>query len=97
VGDSVPVLPIDVAVWQQHRIDDTMRYLRRSARGSFPQRGYPHELLMAHEHAKLSGLEIELLESELLQELAAREPRVAQQASALMLLGRRMVEDLDEA
>jgi hypothetical protein len=95
-GEDVPVLPIDMAVWQQHRIDDTMQYLRRSARGSFPRRGYPQELLVAHEFAKLSSLEIEMLESELLSELAAREPRVAQQASAMMLLGRRIVEELDE-
>jgi len=95
-GENVPVLPVDVAAWQQHRIDDTMRYLRRSARGSFPKRGYPQELLMAHEYAKLSSLEIEMLESELLRELATREPSVAHQASALMLLGRRIVEDMDE-
>jgi len=56
----------------------------------------PLELLVAHEYAKLSSREIEMLESELLRELAAREPSVAQQASALMLLGRRIVEDLDE-
>jgi len=51
---------------------------------------------MAHEHAKLSGLEVEMLESELLRELTARDPNVARQASAMMLLGRRIVEDLDE-
>lgn len=96
VGEDVPVLPVDVAVWQQNRIDDTMRHLRRSARGSFPIRGYPQELMTAHEHARLSTLEVEMLESELLQELADRESGVAQQASALMLLGRRMVEDPNE-
>jgi len=95
-GTDVPVLPIDVAAWQTDRIDEAMCHLRRSARGSFPRRGYPHELLMAHEHAKLSGLEVEMLESELLRELTARDPNVARQASAMMLLGRRIVEDLDE-
>jgi hypothetical protein len=95
-GEDVPVLPIDVAAWQQHRLADTMGYLCRSAHGSFPRRGYPKELLLAHEYAKLSSLEIEMLESELLRELAARESSVAKQASALMLSGRRMVEDLDE-
>jgi hypothetical protein len=96
VGTDVPVLPIDVAAWQIDRVDEAMCYLRRSARGSFPRRGYPHELLMAHEHAKLSALEVEMLESELLRELTARDPNVARQASAMMLLGRRMVEDLDK-
>ncbi len=95
-GTNVPVVPVDVAAWQKGRVHETMRYLRRSSRASFPRRGYPQELLMAHEYAKLGGLEIEMLESELLQELADREPSVAQQASALMLLGRRIVEDTDD-
>jgi hypothetical protein len=95
IGTDVPLLPVDVAVWQQDRIRDVMQSLHRSARGSFPRRGYPHELLIAHENARLSMLEVELLESELLRELETRDARVARQASALMLLGRRIVEDMD--
>lgn len=95
-GEDVPVLPVDVAAWQQSRIDEVMCCLRRSARGSFPRRGYPQELTMAHEHARFGSLEIEMLESELLRELATRDPSVAQQARVLLLLGRRMIEDLDE-
>lgn len=97
VGADVPVLPVDVASWQHDQVDAVMRCLHQSARASFPRRGYPQELMMAHEHAKLSALEIEMLESELLQELVARDPAVARQASALMLLGQQIVEDLDEA
>lgn len=96
VGDDVPVLPVDVASWQQDRMDDIMGYLSRSARGSFPRRGYPQELEAAHESARLSRLEIEMLESELMRELLTRDPMVAHQASALRLLGQRLVEDMDD-
>lgn len=95
VGADVPIMPIDVAEWQRSHVADIMRYLHHSARGSFPRRGYPQELMMAHENAKLTQLEIEMLQSELLQELIARDPAVAHQASALMLLGQQIVEDLD--
>lgn len=96
VGADVPTLPIDVAAWQIDRTDAIMRHLYRSSRGSFPTRGYPHELLMAHENAKLDALEIEMLESELMRELAERDPTVARQAGMMMLFGRRMVEDLSD-
>jgi hypothetical protein len=96
-GADVPVLPIDVAAWQQDRIDTVMCCLHRSAAASFPRRGYPQELMMAHEHAKLGSLEIEMLHCEFMRELVARDPVVARQASALVLLGQQMVEDWDEA
>ncbi len=91
------ILPVDVAVWQQDRIAEVMRCLHRSARASFPRRGYPQELQQVHEHAALSALEIGMLESELLHDLQARDPQVALQARGLMLSGQRMVEDLDDA
>ena len=94
-GSDVPLLPVDVAAWQQEQTEDVMRCLHQSAHGSFPRRGYPKELLLAHENAKLSSLEIEMLESELLHELEARDPVIAREAGRIRLLGQQIVEDLD--
>ncbi len=94
VGVDVPTLPVDVADWQVDKVDRAMASLCRSSRGAFPTRGYPHELLMAHEHASFGALEVEMLESELMRELADRDPVVARQAGVMLLFGRRMAEDV---
>ena len=54
-------------------------------------------LVQAHEHAHLGGLEIEMLESILLQQVAERDPAVAQTARQLRLLGRQLVEAIERA
>jgi hypothetical protein len=93
-GENVPLLPVDVAAWQRDRADEAMSLLHDSARGSFPVRGYPQALVQAHEHARLAGLEIEMLERMLLEEIVARDPAVAQTARQLMLLGKQLTEEL---
>jgi hypothetical protein len=93
-GAGVPLLPVDVAAWQADRVGRVMTPLHESARGSFPLRGYPRALVQAHAHARLGGLEIEMLERMLLQELASRDPATARQAQRLKLLGRQLIEEL---
>ena len=93
-GENVPLLPVDVAVWQRERVNEVMSLLRESGRGSFPIRGYPQALIQAHEHAHLGGLEIELLESLLLEQVSNRDPAVARTARHLMLLGKQLNEDI---
>lgn len=96
-GQDVALLPVDLAEWQQDRVDEAMGCLRHSARGSYPRRGYPQELSDAHDHARFSGLELEMLESELLHELTVRSPDVARQAGVLMLQGRNLFGDANES
>jgi NurA domain len=92
-GDTVPLLPVDVAVWQRDRVEEAMSLLHESGRGSFPTRGYPQALVQAHEHARLGGLEIETLEEMLLEQVRERDPAVARTARQLMLLGKRLNEE----
>lgn len=91
-GDSVPLLPVDVAAWQGDRVPEVMARLHESARGSFPVRGYPQPLVWAHEHAHLGGLEVEVLESMMLEQLSIRDPAAAGVARELRLVGKRMTE-----
>jgi hypothetical protein len=93
-GENVPLLPVDVAIWQRDRVDEAMSLLYESGRGSFPIRGYPQALVQAHEHAHLGGLEIEMLESMLLEQIGNRDPAVARTARRLMFLGKQLTEDI---
>ena len=93
-GDNVPLLPVDVAIWQRDRVDEAMSLLHESGRGSFPTRGYPQALIQAHEHARLGGLEIELLEEMMLEQVRERDPAVARAARQLMLLGKQLNEEI---
>jgi hypothetical protein len=95
-GDSVPLMPVDIASWQGTRVGEAMSVLRDSAHASFPVRGYPQALVDAHEHARMGGLEIEMLESLLLQKVTERDPAVAHTARRLMLLGKQMAQGADE-
>lgn len=93
-GDTAPLLPVDIAVWQRDRVDEAMSLLHESGRGSFPLRGYPQALTQAHEHARLGGLEIELLEAMLVEQVRKRDPAVARTARQLMFLGKRLSEEI---
>lgn len=94
-GNSVPLMPVDIAAWQTGRAAEVMALLHESSRASFPLRGYPQALVRAHQHAHLSGLETELLERLLLEQIATRDPSAANQARLLRLLGRQLVEELN--
>jgi hypothetical protein len=95
-GEGVPLMPVDIASWQQSRADEAMALLQESAHASFPVRGYPHALVEAHEHARMGGLEIAMLESMLLQRVSDRDPAVGHTARHLMLLGRQLTQGTDE-
>jgi hypothetical protein len=94
-GQNVPLMPVDIARWQVDQVDAAMTLLHFSAKGSFPIRGYPQALVEADQHARLGGLEIQLLERLMLEEVADRDPRVAQKARELMLFGKQLAEDFN--
>jgi hypothetical protein len=96
VGDS-PLIPIDVPLWQRARTDEIMALLHQCARGSFPIRGYPQPLIEAHEHARLGGIEIEMLESLLLRRIHDRDPDAAGVAQQLRLLGQKLSESISDS
>jgi hypothetical protein len=95
-GEAVPLMPVDIPEWQVKRVGEAMSLLAGSAHASFPMRGYPQALVQAHENAHMGGLEIEMLESLLLQKIAERDPAVARTARQLRLLGRQLVKEVEE-
>ena len=96
VGEGVPLIPVDIASWQVGQAGEIMALLRQSAHASFPLRGYPQELTLAHQNARLGEFETEMLEGLLLKQLAERNPAVARQVQQLKLLGRRLIEELPD-
>jgi len=95
-GEGVPLMPVDLAAWQQSNAEEAMSLLHESARASFPLRGYPQALVQAHEHARMGGLEVEMLESLLMQKVYERDPSAARAARRLMLLGKQLAERINE-
>ena len=95
-GEGVPLMTVDIAQWQAERVGEAMSLLADSAHASFPLRGYPQALVQAHEHALMGGLEIEMLESLLLQKVAERDPGVARTARQLRLVGRQLAEGMED-
>jgi hypothetical protein len=91
-GEGVPLMPVDIAAWQQARAEEAMSLLHESAHASFPLRGYPQALVQAHENARMGGLEIEMLESMLMEKVNERDTSVAHTARHLMLLGKQLAE-----
>jgi hypothetical protein len=91
-GQQVPFMPVDLAVWQADRIEEAMALLAENSRASFPVRGYPQVLIDADRFARIGGLESELLEGLVLEDLADRNPAVARKAREQMLLGRRLIQ-----
>jgi hypothetical protein len=95
-GEGVPLIPVDMASWQMASAKEALSLLCRSAHASFPLRGYPQELMMAHQHACLSEFETQMLEGLLVQHLSERNPAVARQVHQLKLLGRRLIEEIPD-
>jgi hypothetical protein len=93
-GQQVPFMPVDVAGWQADRVDEAMVLLAQNSCASFPIRGYPRALIDADQFARIGGLESELLEGLILEDLAERNPAVARQAREQMMLGRRLIQSL---
>ena len=55
-------------------------------------RGYPQPLVEAHEHARLGGVEIEILEGLLMEKIRERDPATADYARQLRLMGQQLAQ-----
>ena len=62
-----PVWPVDIAVWQAKDVDRILGQLTVDAQQGFPIPDYPMCIQRAHDFAKLTGLEVEILQDILLQ------------------------------
>ncbi len=62
-----PVWPVDVAVWQVANVEKILGQLTVDAQQGFPIPDYPMCIQKAHDYAKLTGLEAEILQDLLMQ------------------------------
>jgi hypothetical protein len=62
-----PVWPVDIAEWQVPNVDKILGQLTVDAQQGFPIPDYPMSIQKAHDFAKLTGLEVEVLQDLLLQ------------------------------
>ncbi len=62
-----PVWPVDVAEWQFKEVEKILGQLTVDAQQGFPIPDYPMTIQRAHDFAKLTGLEIAILEDLLLE------------------------------
>lgn len=65
-----PVWPVDIAVWQTGKVERILGQLTVDAQQGFPIPDYPMSIQKAHDYAKLTGLEIEVLQDLLMQGIA---------------------------
>jgi hypothetical protein len=57
-----PVWPVDIAEWQVKNVERILGQLTVDAQQGFPIPDYPMCIQRAHDYAKLSGLEVEVLQ-----------------------------------
>lgn len=67
-----PVWPVDVAEWQVHNVEKILGQLTVDAQQGFPIPDYPMCIQRAHDHAKLSGIEVEVLQDMLVHEMCGK-------------------------
>lgn len=86
-----PVWPVDVAVWQVSDAPQILGLLTRDAQQGFPVPDYPMCLQRAHDFAKLTGLEIEIMQDMLLESVSAHlGDAEAERLLRMMYLGRNL-------
>jgi hypothetical protein len=79
-----PVWPVDVAEWQLNEADRILGQLTVDAQQGFPIPDYPMCIQRAHDYAKLTGLEVEIMQDLLVNGMCAN--LAAEQAERLLRL-----------
>jgi len=84
-----PVWPVDIAVWQTPQAEKILGQLTVDAQQGFPIPDYPMCIQRAHDYAKLTGIEIEVLQDLLVQGMCQNlEPQEVDRLLRLKHLGR---------
>lgn len=84
-----PVWPVDVAVWQVAEADKILGQLTVDAQQGFPIPDYPMCIQQAHDFAKITGLEVEILQDLLIEAMAVGlEPEQFERLLRMKHLGR---------
>jgi len=84
-----PVWPVDIAVWQIGQAEKILGQLTVDAQQGFPIPDYPMCIQRAHDYAKLTGIEIEVLQDLLVQGMCQNlGPQESERLLRLKHLGR---------
>lgn len=84
-----PVWPVDIAVWQIAQAEKILGQLTVDAQQGFPIPDYPMCIQRAHDYAKLTGIEIEVLQDLLVQGMCQNlSPQEIERLLRLKHLGR---------
>jgi hypothetical protein len=84
-----PVWPVDIAEWQVNQTERILGQLTVDAQQGFPIPDYPMCIQRAHGYAKLSGLEVEVLQDLLVRGMCdGLRPDEAERLLRLKHLGR---------
>jgi len=65
-----PVWPVDIAEWQAAEVDKILGQLTVDAQQGFPIPDYPMCIQRAHDFAKITGLEVEVLQDMMIEVMA---------------------------
>lgn len=83
-----PVWPVDIAVWQANKADRILGQLTVDAQQGFPIPDYPMCIQRAHDFAKLTGLEVAVLQDMLVQGMCFQlKPEEAERLLRMKYLG----------
>lgn len=84
-----PVWPVDIAVWHVDQTEKILGQIVVDAQQGFPIPDYPMCIQRAHDFAKLSGLEIQVLQDMLLNAMSSRlTDEEAERLARMKYLGR---------
>jgi hypothetical protein len=84
-----PVWPVDIAEWQVAQVDKILGQLTVDAQQGFPIPDYPMCIQRAHDFAKITGIEVEILQDMLIEAMAVGlSPEQAERLLRMKHLGR---------
>jgi len=84
------IYPIEIPSWAADQTAQILASLSEDAQGSFPDPGYPQSLVKAHQFAHIGGMEIEILERMLRDEMKLLKPEFSDPLLTQMLLGKKL-------
>ncbi len=73
-GPFDPVWPVDIAVWDVENAEMILGQLLHDARLGFPIPDFPLSIQNAHGHAKINGIEVEMIEDMLIEGISKTLP-----------------------
>lgn len=90
-------LAVEIPVWQRRHAGFLLATLAAHGRGGYPEPGYPPELLIAHQRARIAPIEREAFGRTFLRHLAAERPGLRERLLQSHLTGQGLMFDPEGA